>query len=112
LLAVLIFSSLPNEKETANSTEIGHLHSDLKSLIAKVLIVNCVTRAPSITTLSQTSGIRYNNMDFGDSENDTVRSGQSQQILSDVRVRTEWMESGYVRPKIYGEVRRELDGFD
>jgi hypothetical protein len=51
-------------------------------------------------------------MDFGDSENDTVRSGQSQPILSDVRVQTEWMESEYIRPKIYDEVRRELEGFD
>jgi hypothetical protein len=51
-------------------------------------------------------------MDFGDSENDAVRSGQSQPILSDVRVRAEWMKSGYIRPEIYEEVRRELDGFD
>jgi hypothetical protein len=112
LLAVLIFSSLPNEKKTTNSTEIGRLHSDLKSLIAKVLIVNCATRAPSIAPLSQTSGRRSNSMDFGDSENDTVRSGQSQPILSDVRVRAEWMTSGYVRPEIYEEVRREIDGFN
>jgi hypothetical protein len=111
LLAVLIFSSLPNEKKT-NSIEIGRLHSDLKSLTSKVLIVNCATRAPSITTLSHTSGRRSNSMDFRDSENDTVRSGQSQPILSDVRVRAEWMKSRYVRPKIYEEVRRELDGFD
>jgi hypothetical protein len=43
LLAVLIFSSLPYEKKTTNITEIGRLHSDLKSLIAKVFIVNCET---------------------------------------------------------------------
>jgi hypothetical protein len=112
LLAVLIFSSLPTDKKTTNSTEIGRLHSDLKSLIAKVLIVNCATRAPSITTLSQTSGTRSNSMDLGDSENDTVRSGQSQLILSEVRVRAEWMKSGYVRPEIYEEVRLELEEFD
>jgi hypothetical protein len=111
LLAVLIFSSLPNEKKTTSSTEIVRLHSDLKSLISKVLIVKCATRAPSITTLSQMSGRRSNSMDFGDPENDTVRSGQSQSILSDVRVRAEWMKSGYVRPEIYEEVRREIDGF-
>jgi hypothetical protein len=70
LLAVLIFSSLPNENKTTSSTEIGRLHSDLKSLISKVLIVNCATRAPSITTLSQTSGRRSNSMDLGYSEND------------------------------------------
>jgi hypothetical protein len=51
-------------------------------------------------------------MDLGDSENDAVKSGQSQPILSDVRVQAEWMKSGYVRPEIYEEVRRELDGFD
>jgi hypothetical protein len=110
LLAVLIFSSLPNEKKTTTISEIGRVHSDLKSLIAKVLIVKCATRAPSITTLSQTSGRRSNCMDFGGSENDTVRSGQSQPISSDVRVRADWMNSGYVRPEIYEEVRRELDG--
>jgi hypothetical protein len=107
LFAVLIFSSLPNDKKTTTSPEIGRLHSDRKSLIAKVLIVNCATIAPSITTLSQTRGRRSNSMDFGDSENDTVRSGQSQPILSNVRVRAEWMKSGYVRPEIYEEVRRE-----
>jgi hypothetical protein len=112
LLALLNFSSLPNEKKTTNSTEIVRLHSDLKSLIAKVLILNCAIRAPSITTLPQKSGRRSNSMDFGDSLNDTVRSSQSQPILSDVRVRAEWMKSGYVRPEIYEEVRRELDGFD
>jgi hypothetical protein len=63
LLAVLIFYSLPNEKKTTNSTEIGRLHSDLKSLIENVLIVNCATSAPSITTLSQTSGRRSNSME-------------------------------------------------
>jgi hypothetical protein len=109
---LLNFSSLPNEKKTKNITEIVRLHSDLKSLIAKVLILNCAIRAPSITTLSQKSGRRSNSMDFGDSLNDTVWSSQSQPILSDVRVRAEWMKSGYVRPEIYEEVRRELDGFD
>jgi hypothetical protein len=51
-------------------------------------------------------------MDLEDSENDTVRSGQSQPISPDVRVRAEWMKSGYFRPEICEEVRRELDGFD
>ena len=51
-------------------------------------------------------------MDFGYSANETVRSSQSQPISSDVRVWAEWMKSGYVRPEIYEEVRRELDGFD
>lgn len=111
-LLVLLFSSLPNEKRTAKSTETGRLHSDLKSLIAKVLVVNCAARSPTISHRSMARETGSCTMDIENSDVDTIRSGPSQPSSSNVLVQAAWMKDGYIRPEIYDEVRRELDGID
>jgi hypothetical protein len=49
-LSAVLFSAMPSEKRNTKNTDIARLHADLKTLISKVLIVNCSTRARNILT--------------------------------------------------------------
>jgi hypothetical protein len=47
-MEAILFSSKASDKNITKITIVATMHADLKSLIAKVLIVNCNTRAPKI----------------------------------------------------------------
>ena len=46
IMEAILFSSKASDKKITKNTKVACMHADLKSLIAKVLIVNCNTRAP------------------------------------------------------------------
>jgi hypothetical protein len=109
-LSALLFSAMPSEKKKTKNTEIARLHADLKTLIAKVLIVNCSTRARNIITDSAASERASCSMQ--NSGSITTAAGESVASPPRTLVQAEWMRRGYVRPEIYEEVRKELDGND
>jgi hypothetical protein len=48
IMEAILFSSKAIDKKITKNTKFACMHAELKSLIAKVLIVNCNTRAPKI----------------------------------------------------------------
>jgi hypothetical protein len=88
-------------------TNIARLHANLKTLIAKVVIVNCSPRAWNIMTgpvASKRAACSMKN-----SENNTIAAAPSVPGPPMMLVQAEWMRRGYVRPEIYEEVRKELE---
>ena len=108
IMEAILFSSKASDKKITKNTKVACMHADLKSLIAKVLIVNCNTRAPKIALQTPQSESASFSVDY--TENDAVRSENSLPSPSSAAVQAEWMKSGYIRPEIYQEVRHELDG--
>jgi hypothetical protein len=49
IIAEILFSARASDKKITKDTKNACLHADMKSLIAKVLMVNCNTRAPTVT---------------------------------------------------------------
>jgi hypothetical protein len=101
---------MPSEKKKTKNTEIARLHADLNMLIAKVLIVNCSTRARNIMTGSFASENASRSVQ--NSENNTTATRKTVASPPRMRVQAEWMRRGYVRPEIYEELRKRLDGND
>jgi hypothetical protein len=108
IMEAILFSSKASDKKITKNTKVASMHADLKSLIAKVLIVNCNTRAPKIALQTPQSESASFSVDY--TQNDAVRSENSVPSPSGAAVQAEWMKSGYIRPEIYQEVRHELDG--
>jgi hypothetical protein len=108
IMAAILFSAKASDKKITKYTKIACLHADLKSLIAKVLMVNCSTRAPKIARQTPQSESASFSVEI--SENDAVRSENSLPSPTSSALQAEWMKSGYIRPEIYEEVRHELDG--
>jgi hypothetical protein len=94
-LSALLFSAMPSEKRKTKNTEIARLHADLKTLIAKVLIVNCSTRARNILTGSVASERASCSMQ--NSHSNSSAAGESAASPPRTLVQAEWMRSGYVR---------------
>jgi hypothetical protein len=110
ILSALLFSAMPSEQRKTKNTEIARPHAYLKTLIAKVHIVNCSTRARNILTGSVGSERVSSSMQ--NSQSNSTAAGESVASPPRTLVQAEWMRSGYVRPEIYKEVRKELDGND
>lgn len=108
IMAAILFSAKASDKKITKDTKIACLHADLKSLIAKVLMVNCNTRAPTIALQTPQSESASFSVEL--SENDALRSENSLPSPSSAAVQADWMKSGYIRPEIYEQVRHELDG--
>jgi hypothetical protein len=109
-LSALLFSAMPSEKRKTKNTDIARLHADLKTLIAKVLIINCSTRARNILTGSV--GSDRASCSIQNSHSNSTAAGESVASPPRTLVQAEWMRSGYVRPEICEEIRKKLDGND
>ena len=108
-LSAVMFSSLPNEKKSSRAIPVGLLHSDLKSFIARMLVVNCKARAHTLETPQpSTPGTPSSQFDTA-SHSETTGSDARRRSVS---IQVEWMERGYVREEIFEECRREIDGVD
>jgi hypothetical protein len=107
LLAALMFSTLPTEKRLTICTPAGRLHSDLKLLVARLLVLNSRSRAKEITKCPRNSQAVSSVDDERCSQSDIAGSGHAEQSPI---IQVEWMAPGYVRPEIYEEVRIEIDG--
>jgi hypothetical protein len=97
IMDAIMFSSKASDKKITKNTKVASMHADLKSLIAKVLIVNCNTRAPKISLQTPRAKARR------------LALKNSVPSPSGAAVQAEWMKSGYIRPEIYQEFRHELD---
>jgi hypothetical protein len=71
-MAAILFSAKASDKKITKDTEIACLHADLKSLIAKVLMVNRNTKAPTIALQTPQSESASFGVEL--SENDALRS--------------------------------------
>jgi hypothetical protein len=107
MLSALMFSSLPTEKRSTTCTPAGRLHSDLKLLVAKLLVYNSRSRAKAITQYTGNSRAIPSVDDALCSQSETAGSGLSEQSPN---IQAEWMAPGYIRSDIYEEVRKEIDG--
>jgi hypothetical protein len=107
IMEEVLFSSKANDKKITKNTKISCMHADLKSLIAKVLIVNCKTRASKIAL--QTLQTESASFSVDCTQNHAVPSKHSLPSPSIAPVQAEWMKSGYIRPEIYQEFRHEFD---
>jgi hypothetical protein len=97
IMESILFSSKASDNKITKNIKIACLHADLKSLIAKVLIVNCNTRALNIALQTPQSESASFSVDFN--ENDAVRSENSLPSPSSAAVQAEWMKSGYIIKK-------------
>jgi hypothetical protein len=71
IMEAILFSSKASNKKNAKITKVACMHADLKSLIAKVLIVNCNTRALNIALQTpQSEGASFS---VYYTQNDTVQ---------------------------------------
>jgi hypothetical protein len=74
-MEAFLFSSKASDKKIAKNTKFACMHADLKSMIAKVLIVNCNTRTPKISL--QIPHIESASFSVDYTQNDAVRSENS-----------------------------------
>jgi hypothetical protein len=107
IMEEILFSSKASDKKITKNTKVSCMNADLKSLIAKVLIVNCNTRAPKIAL--QTQQKESSSLIVYCTQNHAVRSKISLPSPSSAAGQAEWMKSGYIRPEIYQESRHEMD---
>jgi hypothetical protein len=54
-MAAILFSAKASDKKSTKDTKVACLHADLKSLIAKVIMVNYNTKAPTVTLQTRQS---------------------------------------------------------
>jgi hypothetical protein len=105
----LMFSLQPNEKRSASTSDVGRVHSDLKLLIAKVLMRDAKSR----TSAGMSQGTRVerhsSSQDAGVSQSDTISPCRSE-IAAGGMPQPEWMSEGYIRREIYDEIRTDKDG--
>lgn len=107
--AALVFSSQPNDKRVPSSFAVCRLNSDIRLMIVKFLIKNSKHRARAISLGAfQTSSQSCSDV-AGISLSETAGSLSSDRSNVNM-VQAAWMQSGYVRPEIYDEVRTEQDG--
>jgi hypothetical protein len=91
-LCAIMCSSLPNEKKSSKAIPDGLLHLDLKSFIARMLLINCKVRAHTLETPKlSTSGTPSNQCGTA-SHSETTGSDKRRRSVS---TQVEWIERGY-----------------
>jgi hypothetical protein len=74
-MEAILFSSKDSDKKITKNKIIVCMHADLKSLISKVWIVNCNSRAPKISLQTVQSENASFSVDY--TQNDAIRSENS-----------------------------------
>jgi hypothetical protein len=92
IMDAMLFSAKASDKNITKNTKVACMHADLKSLIAKVLIVNCNTRARNIALHTPQSESASFSADY--TQNDAVRSENSVPSPSGAAVQGVWIKSG------------------
>lgn len=108
-LCAIMFSSLPSDKKSSRAMPVGLLHSDLKLLIARMLVVHCKARAGTVQTLQLPTQAASSSLLDSVSRSETTGCTPRRR---DVSIQVEWMERGYIRDEIFEECQREIDGTD
>jgi hypothetical protein len=72
IMEEILFSSKASDKNITKNTKVACMHADLKSLIARILIVNCNTRGPKISLQTDQSESAFFSIAY--TQNDAVRS--------------------------------------